>query len=140
MPRFPLMNQLSARQVAEFQTLAGIYRADLLDPGAWQALLLLLEICNILDLLPTVIDRIFGEGIRARVETWSGEIHPRHPQSPAPSPSPPRLGLAPQRTPPAPLPHRSTPASSGSTTSTIPRPNRTVAPGNRYALCCSWAG
>ena len=84
-PRFPLMNQLSARQVAQFQSLAAIYRADLLDPGAWEALLLLLEICNILDLLPTVIERIFGKGMQARVETWSGEIHPRRPQSPAPS-------------------------------------------------------
>ena len=83
MPRFPLMNQLSARQVAQFQNLAAIYRADLLDPAAWEALLLLLEICNILDLLPTVIDRIFGEGMRARVETWSGEIHPRGAHPPA---------------------------------------------------------
>ena len=77
------MNQLSARQVAQFQSLAGIYRGDLLDPGAWETLLLLLEICNILDLLPTVIERIFGEGIRARVETWIGEIHPRHTHPPA---------------------------------------------------------
>ena len=63
-PRFPLMNQLSARQVAQFQSLAGIYRADLLDPAAWEALLLLFEVCNILDLLPTVVERIFGDGIR----------------------------------------------------------------------------
>ena len=83
-PRFPLMNQLSERQVAQFQSLAGIYRADLLDPAAWEALLLLLEVCNILDLLPTVVERIFGDGIRARVETWSGEVHPRHTNPPAP--------------------------------------------------------
>ena len=105
-PRFPLMNQLSERQVAQFQSLAAIYRADLLDPGAWEALLLLLEICNILDLLPTVIERIFGEGIRARVETWSGGIHPRCPQSPPAGAAPPCVGLAPPRTPPAPLSHR----------------------------------
>jgi hypothetical protein len=83
MPRFPLMNQLSAHQVAQFQSLAAVYRAALLDPGTWEALLLLLEICKILDLLPTVVERIFGEGVRARVETWSGEIHPRRPPPPA---------------------------------------------------------
>src|SRR4051794_963548 len=68
-PRFPLMNQLSPGQVRQFQSLAAVYRADLLDPGAWEALLLLLEICNILDLLPGVVERIFGPGMRARIET-----------------------------------------------------------------------
>src|SRR6476659_4858613 len=76
-PRFPLMNQLSPGQVRQFQSLAAVYRADLLDPAAWEALLLLLEICNILDLLPGVVTRIFGPGMRERLETWSGEIPSR---------------------------------------------------------------
>ena len=100
------MNQLSARQVAQFQALAGIYRADLLDPGAWEALLLLLEICNILDLLPTVIDRIFGEGIRAPRRNLERRDPPAPSPIAGPRPNPPRLGLAPPRTPPPPLPHR----------------------------------
>jgi hypothetical protein len=30
-----------------------------------------------LDLLPGVVTRIFGPGMRERLETWSGEIPPR---------------------------------------------------------------
>ncbi len=79
-PRYPMMNQLSSPQAAQFRALAGVYRADLLDPAAWEALLILLEICNILDLLPSVKDKIFGQGMVERLETWSGEIpHRRRP-------------------------------------------------------------
>lgn len=43
-----------------------------------------LEVCNILDFLPTVVERIFGAGMRERIETWSSEIHPRHTRPPTP--------------------------------------------------------
>ena len=123
-PRFPLMNQLSARQVAQFQSLAAIYRADLLDPAAWEALLLLLEICNILDLLPTVIERIFGEGIRDARRN----LERRDPPAPPPIAGRRRASVAPGSGSPtnparASIPS-TTPVLSGSTTSTIPRPSR----------------
>jgi hypothetical protein len=72
-----MMNQLSVRQVRQMGELAAVYRGDLLDPAAWEALLLLVEVCNVLDLPPRVMEEIFGEGMVARIETMSGEVPAR---------------------------------------------------------------
>jgi hypothetical protein len=68
--------------------------AALVDPRAWEALLLLLEICNILDLVPTVVEHIFGAGMRAH-RNLDRRDPPAPPPIAVPHPTPPRLGLAP---------------------------------------------
>ena len=75
--RYPLMNQLSAEQVRLFRTIANTYIPDMYDPAAVEVLLVLLEICHILDLTPAIVARIFGERVLAALETWGDLVPPR---------------------------------------------------------------
>ncbi len=75
--RYPLMNQLSAEQVGHFRTIANTYIPDMYDPAAVEVLLVLLEVCHILDLIPTVVARIFGARVLAALETWGDLVPPR---------------------------------------------------------------
>jgi hypothetical protein len=74
------MNQLSAEQVGHFRTVANTYIPDMDDPAAVEVLLVVLEICQILDLLPAVVAEIFGERVLAALETWGDLVPPRRRQ------------------------------------------------------------
>jgi hypothetical protein len=76
-PRYPLMNQLSAEQVGHFRTVANTYIPDMYDPAAVEVLLVVLELCHILDLTPAVVERIFGARVLATLETWGDLVPPR---------------------------------------------------------------
>ena len=75
--RYPLMNQLSAEQVGHFRTIANTYIPDMYDPAAVEVLLVVLEICHILDLTPAVVEQIFGVRVLAALETWGDLVPPR---------------------------------------------------------------
>ena len=75
--RYPLMNQLSAEQVRLFRTIANTYIPDMYDPAAVEVLLVVLEICHILDLTPGSVARIFGARVLAALETWGDLVPPR---------------------------------------------------------------
>ena len=75
--RYPLMNQLSREQEGHFRTIANTYIPDMYDPAAVEVLLVLLEVCHILDLIPTVLARIFGARVLAALETWGDLVPPR---------------------------------------------------------------
>ena len=75
--RYPLMNQLSAEQVGHFRTIANTYIPDMYDPAAVEVLLVVLEICHILDLTPGVVEQIFGVRVLAALETWGDLVPPR---------------------------------------------------------------
>ena len=75
--RYPLMNQLSREQEGYFRTIANTYIPDMVDPAAVEVLLVLLEVCHILDLIPTVLARIFGARVLAALETWGDLVPPR---------------------------------------------------------------
>ena len=75
--RYPLMNQLSAEQVRLFRTIANTYIPDMYDPAAVEVLLVVLEICHILDLTPGIVARIFGARVLATLETWGDLVPPR---------------------------------------------------------------
>ena len=75
--RYPLMNHLSAEQVGLFRAVANTYIPDMYDPAAVEVLLVLVEICHILDLIPTVLEQIFGVRVLAALETWGDLVPPR---------------------------------------------------------------
>lgn len=76
--RYPLMNHLSMGQKQQFQRIIAAYRPDLHDPApdpaAVEVLLILLEICHILDLLPNEIDHLFTPPVCKALETWEGAV------------------------------------------------------------------
>jgi hypothetical protein len=80
------MNTLSAAQKRQFAALIAAYRSDLAgpaDPAAVEVLLILLEVCRILELLPADIEQLFTAGVLRRLRTWNGVIvHARSPQPP----------------------------------------------------------
>ena len=71
------MNYLSAEQVGLFRTVAVTFIPDMYDPAAVEVLLVLLEICHILDLTPAVVEQIFGVRVLAALETWGDLVPPR---------------------------------------------------------------
>ena len=75
--RYPLMNHLSADQVGLFRTVANTYIPDMYDPAAVEVLLIVLEVCHILDLIPSVLEQIFGPRVLAVLETWGDLVPPR---------------------------------------------------------------
>ena len=85
-PRYPLMNQLSPEQVGYFRTLVNTYIPDMYDGAAVEVLLVLVEVCHILDLLPTVMEEIFGP----RCPPGPRHLGRPHPPTPPPRPRPPR--------------------------------------------------
>jgi hypothetical protein len=71
------MNQLSVEQAGHFRTVVATYIPDMDDPAAVEVLLVLVEICHILDLLPSVMDQIFGTRLLRGLATWGDLIPPR---------------------------------------------------------------
>ena len=76
-PRYPLMNHLSAEQVGDLRAIANTYIPDMYDPAAVEVLLVLVEVCHVLDLIPTVLEQIFGVRVLAVLETWGDLVPPR---------------------------------------------------------------
>jgi len=98
--RYPLMNCLSVGQKREIQRLVAAYSPDVHgpgcdpscdpahdpghdpaldpvpshDPAAVEVLLILLEVCHILDLLPGEIDHLFTPRVVKTLETWEGAV------------------------------------------------------------------
>ena len=65
------------RAIGHFRTIANTYIPDMYDPAAVEVLLVVLEICHILDLTPTVVEQIFGVRVLVALETWGDLVPPR---------------------------------------------------------------
>jgi hypothetical protein len=76
-PRYPLMNQLNPTQVEHLRAVAQTYVPDMSEPAAVEVLLVLLEVCHILDLVPSVMEQIFGATVLHGLATW-GSLLPPH--------------------------------------------------------------
>ena len=76
--RYPLMNHLSVGQKQQLGRIIAAYRPDLHapapDPAAVEVLLILLEVCHILDLLPNEIDHLFTPPLCKALERWEGVV------------------------------------------------------------------
>ncbi|MFN8466311.1 MAG: hypothetical protein U0X20_12210 [Caldilineaceae bacterium] len=69
-------NHLSQKQAKELQVIAGTYTPDLHDPAAVEVLLVLLEVCHILQLSEYRLGKIFGSHLHA-LETWGDIVPPK---------------------------------------------------------------
>jgi hypothetical protein len=69
-------NHLSRQQVKEVQLIVGTYTPDLHDPAAVEVLLVLLEVCHILQLSEQRLGTIFGSYLHA-LETWGDIVPPK---------------------------------------------------------------
>ena len=74
LPRCPEMNTLSSEQQRQVRALVRTYTPDLHDPAAVEVLLILLEFCRILHLVPGDVEQLFGERVLARLRRWDGLI------------------------------------------------------------------
>ena len=84
--RHALMNCLSVGQKREMQRLVAAYSPDVqgpahdpahypaCDPAAVEVLLILLEVCHILDLLPSEIDHLFTPRVVKTLERWESAV------------------------------------------------------------------
>lgn len=72
--RCPQMNTLSRAQKEQFQALVRTYTPDLHDAVVVEVLLVLIEVCRILDLLPSDIEQLFSPSVLQRVRCWNGVI------------------------------------------------------------------
>lgn len=88
--RYPLMNTLSAAQMQRIQRIIRLYRSDLDDPASVEVLTIILEMCRILDLLPSEVERLFTRRLLNRLEHWDSIIV----YAPNQSPHPAQLGRA----------------------------------------------
>ncbi len=68
------MNTLSSDQQRQFGALVASYHPDPDDPAAVEVLMILLEVCHILDLLPAVIEQLFTAAVLRRLRTWNGLV------------------------------------------------------------------
>ena len=80
--RHPLMNVLSVGQKQQFKCLIDTYTPDLHDPAAVEVLLVLLEICRILDLLPHEVDRLFTSRVLKALASYGDTAPPKARPSP----------------------------------------------------------
>ena len=71
----PLRNQLSFDQLDHLRSIATTYTPDLHDAAAVEVLLVLLEVCYILELSPSRLNYIFGKRHLHTLLTW-GDILP----------------------------------------------------------------
>ena len=69
-------NHLSQKQMKELQVIVGTYTPDLHDPAAVEVLLVLLEVCHILQLSEHRLGKIFGSYLHA-LETWGDIVPPK---------------------------------------------------------------
>ena len=69
-------NHLSQNQAKELQVIAGTYTPDLHDPAAVEVLLVLLEVCHILQLSDYRLGKIFGSHLHA-LATWGDIVPPK---------------------------------------------------------------
>ena len=70
-------NYLSAEQLAALRTIVGTYLPDLSDPAAVEVLLVLLEVCHILDLSDYRLRQVFGSRQLHALETWGDIVPPK---------------------------------------------------------------
>ena len=79
--RHPLMNCLSMEQRRSLKAIVSTYTPDLHDPAAVEVLLILREVCYILDMLPHDMDRLFTRRVLAALDAWGDLItRPQRPQ------------------------------------------------------------
>jgi hypothetical protein len=71
----PQRNRLSHNQLELLRSIATTYTPDMRDAAAVEVLLVLLEVCNILDLSPSRLNFIFGKRNVHTLLTW-GDILP----------------------------------------------------------------
>ena len=71
--RYALKNQLSAGQAAQFEAIIATYAPDLHDPAAVEVLLVLREVCTILDFPLAELEQLFGARLLGALATW-GDI------------------------------------------------------------------
>jgi hypothetical protein len=71
------LRRLSAAQLSAFQTMAGTYTPDLHDPAAVEVLLVLLEVCHVLNLSTHRLETIFGARTLYALETWGDIVPPK---------------------------------------------------------------
>jgi hypothetical protein len=69
-------NHLGQQQAKELQVIVGTYTPDLHDPAAVEVLLVLLEVCHILELSEQRLQKLFGSYLPA-LETWGDIIPPK---------------------------------------------------------------
>jgi hypothetical protein len=86
--RYPMMNQLNIEQMAHFHEIAATYIPDMHELTAVEVLLVLLEICHILDIQPAAVEQIFGERVLRGLETWGDIVVPSTAGSKAASKAP----------------------------------------------------
>lgn len=70
-------NYLSAEQFAALRTIVGTYLPDLSDPAAVEVLLVVLEVCHILDLSDYRLRQVFGSRQLHALETWGDIVPPK---------------------------------------------------------------
>ena len=75
-------NYLSPEQACDLHTIVNTYIPDLSDPAAVEVLLVLLEVCHILDISDYRMRQIFGARQLHALETW-GDIVPPKQRPPA---------------------------------------------------------
>lgn len=71
--RYALKNQLNAEQAAQFAAIVATYAPDLHDPAAVEVLLVLREVCTVLDFPQVELEQLFGARLLAALATW-GDI------------------------------------------------------------------
>lgn len=75
--RHPLMNHLSLEQKQHLKEIIDTYTPDLHDPAAVEVLLVLLEVCHILDLLPCELNHLFTCRILDILDHYGDIVPPR---------------------------------------------------------------
>jgi hypothetical protein len=73
----PQRNRLSNVQVDHLKAIAGTYTPDLHDPAAVEVLLVLLEVCRILDLSESRLEAIFSPRYLYALTTWGDVVPPK---------------------------------------------------------------
>jgi hypothetical protein len=73
------MNHPNPTQVEHFHAVAQTYVPDLDQPAAVEVLLVLVEVCHILDLPPVTMEQIFGANVLEALHTWADYIPTRRP-------------------------------------------------------------
>ena len=63
--RYALKNQLNAEQTAQFAAIVATYAPDLHDPAAVEVLLVLREVCTVLDFPQAELEQLFGARLLA---------------------------------------------------------------------------
>ena len=75
--RYPLMNHLSVKQKKHLKFVIDTFVAYLHDPAAVEILMVLLEVCFILDLLPCELERLFTPRILKILDTYGDVVPPK---------------------------------------------------------------